>query len=278
MVTATAIQPSLAHAMQLKHGDEDLSALFLFPGLGGTIDALMELSAAIAPPVRIFGFQPRGADGAGRPDTRIEAMVDRYLPELTRLQPRGPYQLCGHSFGGLVAFEMARRLRADGADVATLILLDTPLHWSFWPRSYFVTVMARRMWHHLSVIFGMPKSQIFRYVVRRTGSLANMVLSHLHLANKRLMPDRELSSALQDLWDCQLIAMSHYCPRFFPGRMVYCEAMNTEWTRLDVNVLWRRRVQELEVRMVAGGHRSMLDQPYVAGLASAVTDYLVPAP
>jgi acetoacetyl-CoA synthetase len=278
MLTATAVQPGFAHAVQLRDGADGVPALFLLPGLGGTTLALLELSAAIVPPFKIYGFQPRGADGAARPDSQVEAMVDRYLAELTRLQPRGPYYLCGHSFGGLVAFEMARRLRAAGADVAALILLDTPLHWSFWPRGYFMTVLAQRLWHHLSVILAMPRSQIVRYTAQRTGSLVNMVLSHLHMANKRVTPDRILSRALQDLWDCQLVAMSHYCPRFYPGRMVYCEAMHTEWTRLDVNAVWRRRVRDLEVRRVAGGHRSMLDHPHVAGLASTVAECLMPAP
>jgi thioesterase domain-containing protein len=39
-------------------------------------------------------------------------------------QPRGPYYLCGASFGGVVAFDMARRLVADGEEVRFLGLLD----------------------------------------------------------------------------------------------------------------------------------------------------------
>ena len=44
---------------------------------------------------------------------------------MRRVQPDGPYQLGGWSFGGLVAYEMAQQLRAAGADVALLALLDT---------------------------------------------------------------------------------------------------------------------------------------------------------
>jgi thioesterase domain-containing protein len=42
-------------------------------------------------------------------------------------QPEGPYRIGGHSFGGLVAYEVGRKLRASGAEVDQVILLDTYL-------------------------------------------------------------------------------------------------------------------------------------------------------
>ncbi len=41
------------------------------------------------------------------------------------VQPTGPYLLGGHSFGGLVAFEMACRLEAVGERVALLTIVDS---------------------------------------------------------------------------------------------------------------------------------------------------------
>src|SRR5207244_13147005 len=40
-------------------------------------------------------------------------------------QPRGPYHIAGYSLGGLLAYEIARQLRAAGEEVAWLCLLDT---------------------------------------------------------------------------------------------------------------------------------------------------------
>jgi thioesterase domain-containing protein len=45
---------------------------------------------------------------------------------LLSFQPRGPYLLAGSSLGGLIAFEMSRRLRALGREVDFLALLDAP--------------------------------------------------------------------------------------------------------------------------------------------------------
>src|SRR5262249_16162538 len=39
--------------------------------------------------------------------------------------PRGPYYLCGYSFGGLVAYEIAQQLTAQGQPVAMLAFFDT---------------------------------------------------------------------------------------------------------------------------------------------------------
>lgn len=55
----------------------------------------------------------------------IEEMAVHYATEIRRVQPRGPYSLMGYSFGGTLAFEIARRLTRDGQRVAHLVLLDT---------------------------------------------------------------------------------------------------------------------------------------------------------
>lgn len=55
-------------------------------------------------------------------------MAASYVSEMRRRFPNGPYNLAGHSFGGRVAFEMARQLVRDGFAVDFLGLVDTKLH------------------------------------------------------------------------------------------------------------------------------------------------------
>ncbi len=53
-------------------------------------------------------------------------MADAYIAEIRMLQPEGPYLLGGYSGGGgVVAFEMARRLTAMGQQVGLLAFIDT---------------------------------------------------------------------------------------------------------------------------------------------------------
>jgi thioesterase domain-containing protein len=54
-------------------------------------------------------------------------MAADYLAAIREIQPQGPYQLLGMSFGGLLAYEMAQQLSRQGGEVSSLILLDTSL-------------------------------------------------------------------------------------------------------------------------------------------------------
>ena len=73
----------------------------------------------------LYGLQSRGLDGIGRIHTRIEDMARDYVAVIRKMQPRGPYAICGWSFGGIVAFEMARQLAGVGQTVELLALFDT---------------------------------------------------------------------------------------------------------------------------------------------------------
>jgi len=52
-------------------------------------------------------------------------MAAYYIREIREFQPSGPYYLGGSSFGGLVAYEMARQLQAESQEVAIVALFDT---------------------------------------------------------------------------------------------------------------------------------------------------------
>ncbi|CAG8441602.1 13526_t:CDS:2 [Ambispora gerdemannii] len=56
----------------------------------------------------------------------IVKLAERYVKEIQKFQPFGPYFLCGYSYGGLVAWEMAKQLAASGERVGGLYLLDAP--------------------------------------------------------------------------------------------------------------------------------------------------------
>ena len=59
--------------------------------------------------------------------TDVEIMAAHYVEQIRSVQPNGPYYLGGLCTAGIIAFEMAQRLRERGHAVALLALLDTPL-------------------------------------------------------------------------------------------------------------------------------------------------------
>ena len=63
----------------------------------------------------------------------VGELVVEYLAAMRKVQPHGPYHLAGVSFGGVLAYEVARQLREAGEEVRTLALLDTILPASMRP-------------------------------------------------------------------------------------------------------------------------------------------------
>jgi acyl transferase domain-containing protein/thioesterase domain-containing protein/acyl carrier protein len=101
--------------------------LFVVSGMFGNVLNLSHLAHLLGEDRPFFALQARGLYGDQQPHESFEEMAQAYLEEVRRVQPNGPYLLGGFSGGGLVAFEMARRLREAGEQVSAMILLDTPI-------------------------------------------------------------------------------------------------------------------------------------------------------
>ncbi|WP_460725781.1 amino acid adenylation domain-containing protein [Nocardia heshunensis] len=97
--------------------------LFCIHPSSGIAWTYLGLADALRPGRPIYGLQ--APDLSGEPHARsIADFADRYVAEIRRLQPHGPYHLLGWSFGGLIAHAVATQLEATGDEVATLALLD----------------------------------------------------------------------------------------------------------------------------------------------------------
>jgi thioesterase domain-containing protein len=80
--------------------------------------------APLAAPESPFYLLPTiGVDSELLPWT-IESMASIHVDELQKVQPHGPYTLAGFCSGGLIAFEMARQLRAKGEQIERLVIMD----------------------------------------------------------------------------------------------------------------------------------------------------------
>jgi len=98
--------------------------LFLVSGILGSVFDLYPLGKYLDSDRPFYGLRSLGTDAGERPPTRMEEIAAHHLQSIREIQPHGPYYLGGHSFGGKVAFEMARQLRSQGQDVAFLTIMD----------------------------------------------------------------------------------------------------------------------------------------------------------
>ncbi|PWS33750.1 non-ribosomal peptide synthetase [Pedobacter paludis] len=73
----------------------------------------------------VYGMQALGLDGKTEFRYSIEELAERYNSEIINNDPVGPYAIAGYSYGGLIAYEMARKLQEMGKEVKMLGILDT---------------------------------------------------------------------------------------------------------------------------------------------------------
>ncbi|CAM4507023.1 non-ribosomal peptide synthetase [Nocardia ninae] len=99
--------------------------MFFVHPLGGNVLCYVPLAKRLDRDVPFFGLQAAGAIAGTEPLSTVPELAAYYLESVRRVQPHGPYTLGGWSFGGLVAFEMARQLRQAGEQIADLVILDT---------------------------------------------------------------------------------------------------------------------------------------------------------
>ena len=74
-----------------------------------------------------YAFRARGFDGHPFFGS-MDEMVSSYVAAVKRTQPHGSYAIAGYSYGGVVAFEIAKRLEAMGDQVKFTGLINIPPH------------------------------------------------------------------------------------------------------------------------------------------------------
>jgi amino acid adenylation domain-containing protein len=111
--------------VELSAGISD-QPLFLIHPVGGTVFAYAQLAHELAAAFRVYGLEAPGLSQPGATAVSLAGLADDYTARIRAVQPGGPYRLGGWSMGGIIAFEIARRLEQDGAEVSLLALLDAP--------------------------------------------------------------------------------------------------------------------------------------------------------
>ncbi|OPC78577.1 hypothetical protein B4N89_30820 [Embleya scabrispora] len=107
-------------------GDEDLPgpALFLVHPQSGDVCCYVHLVRELGDWRPVYGIEAIGYSSDAAPLTDLGAMARRYVEEIRKVSPNGPYLLAGWSFGGNVVVEMAALLEAAGEEVAFVGVID----------------------------------------------------------------------------------------------------------------------------------------------------------
>jgi thioesterase domain-containing protein len=96
-------------------------------GFGGAAELLVyaKLARYLDSQQPFYGLRARGVDELVEPHQTVELMAAEHVREIRAIQPHGPYFIGGSCVGGVVAWEIAQQLRAQGELIGLLVLVDS---------------------------------------------------------------------------------------------------------------------------------------------------------
>ncbi|KAG1769963.1 atromentin synthetase [Suillus placidus] len=100
---------------------------FVHPGVGEVL-IFVNLAKYFQNERPFYALRARGFEPGHPFFTSMDEMVSTYAAAVKRTQPTGPYAISGYSYGGVVAFEVAKRLEAMGDEVKFVGLINIPPH------------------------------------------------------------------------------------------------------------------------------------------------------
>lgn len=200
--------------------------IFLVPGGHPEEDVAFFWGARVAPylgPARPFyGLITPSYERKPTPYPHIEAMAADYVRAVRACQLSGPYFLIGECYRGIVAFEMAQQLMAQGQEVALLVLVDVRRPTQTRYRRYLaqknlfprIISYLRRIVDHLSKIPQIGAEERLSYLVGRARIAIAKVIPGFILSS-----DQRQKRHNQSLREQYAKIQQAYSPSPYPGRI-----------------------------------------------------------
>ena len=252
--------------IRLQAGPKPKSPIYFIHGGGGSALTYRSLARAIDSERAMYGFNARGLDSDEPPHASIEAMASHYLALARTVHPGGPFLLVGASFGGTVAYEMARQLTAAGDSVALCALLDAPGPGTLPvveldPADLLVFHLEAQRWLAAAALRGRPLDEQLQ-ITLDTAHAAGVALPFTSLAHGR----RHVA-----VWENNIRALRAYTAPVWGGAIDFfspADALPGSPTS-HLDHAWRDR-GALHVEVAGGDHLSMIAPPHATTLGARI--------
>jgi thioesterase domain-containing protein len=243
--------------------------LFCVAGVAGVPATYLPISLYLGADQPFYVIQNQGLENRGLPDFSIKGAARRALRSIRSVHPTGPYLLAGHSWGGVLAYEIARQLTAAGQEVAFLGLLDVIHDWypgergdAPWqrPSSGVPNEVAPRP------VSNSPRSA---RLTRMRGRVARLGLV-IRVVTESLSGKPRTDKRVEVFGSYGTILMRHYRrpPWRGPATVITALDQTDGFTR----VTWEGILLDPPYRCsVPGNHRSFLREPNARALATVLS-------
>ena len=251
-------------------GTSEQPALFCIHALGGTLFSYYDLVRRLGTDRAIYGLQSCGINSSQQPLDCVEDMASYYVKSIQTIQQQGPYLLLGYSFGGIVAFEMARQFADLGEKVAFLGLLDIK------SPTVGKNAMSVRKWltFHYQKIKKLQLKEQIEYCKERIlerVSLKTKGNAHVYkdMMTKKLSAFEMFEPELLNVLEANLQAAKDYQPQVYAGKatVFWCEYQSMYIERYP-DLGWGEFVTDgVESIDIPGEHLTLSSEPHVGVLA-----------
>jgi len=256
--------------VQLQAGNGSRPPFFCVHAIGGSVFSYGELARSLGPEQAFYGVQSPGLEG-GRMFEDVPSMAAEYVAAVEAAAPNGPVLLGGWSFGGVVAFEMARLLRARGREVPLVVLLD-----SYAPTG--VDLLAQRSDAELLRPFlrdqaglqGQDAEWLDEMPLAGEEAVAGLLAQAREAGLLRADVRSEKVERLLGVYKANLRALASYRPQPYDGRIVLFRSEGVE-DRHPTNGWEELASEPVEVLAAEGDHYTMLATPQVLHLAQRLS-------
>jgi thioesterase domain-containing protein len=274
-----------ADILPLQHngGDEDdRSIIFLLPGLSGDMTELAALLPPALAPLHFVPIRYRHWSHLQRDARELDQLVADCIRQIESYQPDGTILLVGYSFGGLVAWAVARAMVASGRQTIVLGLIDALAS----KKLDGMTGNGAGRWARL--VQGVRRGQTDEQIARILASVLYrrrstwMLRVFMRLYRLGLFPSMLRLMDLNLQMQHHLILVRECTARmsasderlWYPIALFKCSSRNAGE---GADLGWGRYVPKLRVVTIAGDHESILRPPntnqIAAELMTMLADY-----
>ena len=203
----------------------------------------------------------------------IPRVASRYLQSVRSVQPDGPYYLAGFSFGGLIAFEMARQLQAASAEVALVAMFDSMMvrkislrrrlecHWNLF-REQGYNYLTRKVRCRLDEVFG------------KTSPLSKRPDGDIPPKDDRILPI-DIAERENLLDEVSERASRSYEPERSSGKLLLFRAEDQSFfAETSPDLGWTPFARNLEIHDVPGNHMGIMKGSSASILAREIQTHL----